>query len=136
MDAATKLSTDKKVVIYKKIEKMEKLSLNRRSKDTEFFTDHLLRDTLDSLIRYYTDFVNERAVNMGATDEVKKILSTIEEEEARAYYYIHTLKNREDYIRNMNKCLIELKMENRLRKNDGFRRYIELFEDKKEDYSK
>lgn len=34
MDAATKLSTDKKVVIYKKIEKMEKLSLNRRSKDT------------------------------------------------------------------------------------------------------
>ena len=34
MDAATKLAADKKVVIYKKIEKMEKLSINRRSKDT------------------------------------------------------------------------------------------------------
>ena len=94
MDAATKLAADKKVVIYKKIEKMEKLSINRRSKDTQFFNDHLMKDTLNSLVRFYTDFVNERAVHMGATDEIKKLLKTIEEEEARAYYYIHSIKNR------------------------------------------
>lgn len=53
-----------------------------------------MKDTLNSLVRFYTDFVNERAVHMGATDEIKKLLKTIEEEEARAYYYIHSIKNR------------------------------------------
>lgn len=111
---------------------MEKLSVNRRSKDTEFFNDHLMKDTLNSLVRFYTDFVLERAVNMSATDEIRKILATIEEEESRAYYYIHSQKNREEYIKNLNTSLIEMRMETRMRKNDGFRRYIELYEVKKE----
>ena len=95
-----------------------------------------MKDTLSSLVRFYTDFVLERAVNMSATDEIKKILETIEEEEQRAYYYIHSQKNRDEYIKNLNNCLIELRMDTRLRKHDGFRRYIELYQVKKEEYSK
>ena len=34
MDAATKLDGEKKPIVYKKAEKMEKLSVNRRSRDT------------------------------------------------------------------------------------------------------
>jgi hypothetical protein len=95
-----------------------------------------MSDTLNSLVRFYTDFVNTTAIHMNATDEIKKMLSTIEEEEARALYYIHSQKNRDEYIRNLNACLIELKIETRLRKNDGFRKYIELYEDKKDEYAK
>jgi len=32
----------------------------------------------------------------------------------------------------LNKSLIELKIEIRLRKADGFRKYVEMFEDKKD----
>lgn len=53
MDAYTQLNTEKKPVIIKKEEKMEKLSVNRRSKDTQFFSDHLLSETLENLNKFY-----------------------------------------------------------------------------------
>ena len=86
-----------------------------------------MKDTLSSLTSYYTNFVNERAVTMNTTDEVKKMISTIEMEESRAMYYIHSETNRAEYIKKLNESLIELKIETRLRKADGFRKYIEMF---------
>lgn len=73
-------------------------------------------------------------MKMNSTDEIKKILEIINEEETRAQYYIHSEPNRNEYFRRLNQTLIELNLEVRLRKEDGFKRYIELYEDKKEDY--
>lgn len=53
MDAYTTLNPDGKPIIIKKNEKMEKLSLNRKSKDAEFFNNHLLNDTITSLRKFY-----------------------------------------------------------------------------------
>ena len=47
---------------------------------------------------------------MTSSDELKKVIEIINEEEARAHYYIHTVENREKYITSLNKSLIELKM--------------------------
>ena len=55
------------------------------------------------------------------------MISTIEMEESRAMYYIHSETNRAEYIKKLNESLIELKIETRLRKADGFRKYIEMF---------
>ena len=64
------------------------------------------------------------------------MIDIINEEESRAQYYIHTFDNRNQYIDNLNKSLIERNLEARLRKEDGFKGYIELYEDKKEDFAK
>lgn len=140
MDAATKLDTsgkESRPIIFKQaLKNQDKLAGNRRSQDTEFFNDHLMKETLSSLTHYYSNFVNERAVTMNTTDEVRKMIETIEMEESRALYYIHSEVNRKQYVKMLNKSLIELKIEIRLRKADGFRKYVEMFEDKKDQYQK
>lgn len=47
---------------------------------------------------------------MNATDEIKKMRQIINEEESRAEYYIHSEENRSEYIKTLNKTLIEIKM--------------------------
>lgn len=40
----------------------------RKSKDGEFFNTHLLDQTLENLAKFYDRFVDEKAINMNATD--------------------------------------------------------------------
>lgn len=131
MDADAKLEM-KRPVIYKNVQKMEKLSVHRRSKDAEFFKKKLLTDTLAGLTSFYGDFVNGQAISMSSTEEVRKIIHIIDEEEARALYYIHSETNREEYRKRLNMVLIEDQIETRLLKEDGFKRYLELYDAKKE----
>lgn len=64
------------------------------------------------------------------------MIEIIKQEEARALYYIHSEENRKIYYNNLDESLIKRKMEQRLKKEDGFRKYIEVYEEKKEDLVK
>lgn len=65
---------------------------------------------------------------MNATDEIRKILEIIDEEEKRAEYYIHSKENRDQYFKTLNKNLIDNSLEIRIKKEDGFKKYLELYE--------
>jgi hypothetical protein len=78
--------------------------------------------------KFYNKFVEEKGVSMNATDEIRKILEIVKEEEDRAQYYIHSKENCEQYYKTLNKHLIDNHLEIRIKKEDGFRRYIELYE--------
>lgn len=95
MDAFAILEDDEKPRIIKRDFKNEKMPLFRKSKDGEFFSNHLLAQIIESLGKFYDTFVKEKAVNMNATDEIRKILEIIDEEEKRAEYYIHSKENRD-----------------------------------------
>jgi hypothetical protein len=135
MDAYAILE-DEKPRIIKRDFKNEKMPLFRKSKDGEFFNNHLLAQTIESLGKFYDAFVKEKAVSMNATDEIRRILEIIDEEEKRAEYYIHSKENREQYFRTLNKNLIDNSLEIRIKKEDGFKKYLELYEEGKEDFEK
>lgn len=81
---------DSKPRIIKREVKSDKLQITRKSKDGEFFSKHLLAQTLDTLGKYYDQFVDEKGLNMNATDEIRRMVDIISEEEQRARYYIHS----------------------------------------------
>jgi hypothetical protein len=135
MDAYAILEEGKPRLIKRDF-KNEKMPIFRKSKDGEFFSTHLLAQTLDNLAKFYDRFVDEKAVSMNATDEIRRLLEIIAEEERRAEYYIHSKENCHEYFKVLNLHLIDNKLEIRIRKEDGFRRYVELYEEGKEDFEK
>ncbi len=95
-----------------------------------------MEQTLLNLNRFYSDFVNNSALGMNATDEIRRMIEIVREEQARAHYYIHTEQNRRVYFRNLNESLIKLKIEARIRKDEGFKRYLQQYDQKKQDFTR
>ena len=56
------------------------------------------------------------------------MIEIVKEEEARAFYYIHSEDNRKQYFKNLNESLIKAKIETRIRKDDGFKRYLDQYD--------
>lgn len=63
-------------------------------------------------------------------------MAILEEEELRASYYIHTPDNRNKYIACVNKNLLEYRLPDRIKKNDGLKTFLESYEEGKEDFEK
>lgn len=90
MDASCELE-DQKPRIVKREVKNQKLSNNRRSKDGLFFSNHLLDQTLLNLGKFYSEqFVESKAMSLNSTDEIRRMIEIIAQEQARASYYIHS----------------------------------------------
>lgn len=64
------------------------------------------------------------------------MIEIITEEELRAKYYIHSVENCGKYFKVLNEHLIDKGLEIRIRKEDGLKKYLELYEEGKEDFEK
>ena len=51
-------------------------------------------------------------------------------------YYIHSEENRKTYYRNIDDSLIKRKLLQRLRKEDGFKKYLDTYDEKKDDFAR
>lgn len=64
------------------------------------------------------------------------MIEIVRQEEARALYYIHSEENRKTYYRNIDDSLIKRKLLQRLRKEDGFKKYLDTYDEKKDDFAR
>ena len=99
------------------------LEQHQKSSDQSFFEEWFQPKLLES-VRFYNEFVRKKAPNLTATDEIAAMNNLIDEEEKRSIEYIHSEKNRSEYLRKVDEVLIVQDIINRIGKPDGIKKYL------------